>query len=128
MTGPRQPADLTGLTLAELARVYGLHAGALVDARHGIGQPQTPTDLAGHAVAALAAQHALAARALEPRWLHVVDALTYGADLAQVSAAMDLTDDEVRVGLRSWISGQVEARRLTPPDADEALNLIGGDQ
>lgn len=126
-TQPIRPADIGhDVVLAELARQYHVHVAPLVDARHGIGEPVPPGQLAGHAIAALAAQHALAERALHSRWCNAVEALTYGATLDQVAASMDLTVDEVSVGLRSWADGQRHHGGLSDAERDEVYVLAAG--
>lgn len=124
---PTRPADLPyDTTLGQLAEQYYRHAGPLVDARHGLGQPRTAEQLAAHAVAALAVQHALAERVLYSRWVNVRDALTYGATPAAVAVAMGLDDDEVRAGLASWADGQAREGLMTDPERDAVLALVRG--
>lgn len=122
---PRRPADLGDESLADLVAAYTRHQQALTDATLGLGPPKTPADLAGHAIGALCTAHAIAGRALWPRWYYAVDALTYGAPLDHVCAAMDGLDlAEFTVGLRSWVDGQLKAGRITDADADEILALL----
>ena len=81
-----------------IARLYHALTGRLADARHGIGEVLPKQRLAEHAIGALAAQHVMAERALHSRWANVVDALTYGATLEDIAAAMSLDPDEVASG------------------------------
>jgi hypothetical protein len=97
--GIRRPGDIPDFyTLGAIARLYHALTGRLADARHGIGEVLPKQRLAEHAIGALAAQHVMAERALHSRWANVVDALTYGATLEDIAAAMSLDLDEVASG------------------------------
>ena len=69
--------------------------------------------LRGHALGALATAGALSRQMAEARWINCVDALNYGARLADVAAAAGLDVDEVQAGLRSWGAGQFRGGLLT---------------
>lgn len=125
-----RPHDLDGVSLRELLDAWHRHTGALVDARHGLGDPQPATRLAGHALDALAVGESVASRLTNTRWATVVDALTYGATLDHAAAAMGLERDEVATGLRSWADGQLRERLMAPAQHDDVLALLaqGGAQ
>jgi hypothetical protein len=124
---PTRPADLPlSATLGQLVEAYHAHAGRLVDARHGLGEPLTAEQLAAHAVAALAVQHVLAERVLWPRWCDVRDALAHGATIDQVAAALGLDEDEVAAGLTSWVDGQRREDLITDVEHTEIVALVAG--
>ena len=58
----------------------------------------------------------------------VADALTYGAPLAHVAAALSLDPDEVAAGLRSWADGQHEHAGMTAAARDEVYALLEVDR
>lgn len=100
---PRTPDDWApNVSLRELVGDYLTHAARLVEAERHVGAPESREDVAGHALAAVAAQHAIAERVLHARWCNVRDALTHGASLDDVAAAMAVTTPEVVAGLTSW--------------------------
>jgi hypothetical protein len=123
---PTRPADLPlTASLRQLLHALHMYQGPLVDARHGIGDPAPAEQLARHAVALLAVEHALADRVLASRWVNVADALTYGATVEPVAAAMDLTAIEVAAGLRSWADVQRRFGQITDVEHDAVLALLG---
>lgn len=121
---PTTPADLDGASRRHLLDSLTAHEGALVDARHGIGDPLPPDRLAGHALDALACARALATAALRWEWLAQLEALQHGATLGDVAAASGLTPDEVVAGLRSRIAAQVEHAGMPRDEADRLLALV----
>ncbi|MDN5919686.1 MAG: hypothetical protein L0I76_32075 [Pseudonocardia sp.] len=128
---PARPGDVPALApLGDVLSAVGRHRGRLVDAAHGLGEPQPAGQVAAHAVAALATAHALAERLLDGRWTDAADALAHGATLDQVAAAMGLDVVELRVGMRSWADAQQSSHEhygsggLTPAEADEVRALV----
>lgn len=123
---PTTPHDVPDAPYREIVEAYLRHVEFLVHAHHGIGEPVPAGDLAAHAIAALASQHAVAERVLHTRWTTARDALTYGATVDDVAAAMGLDPDEVTFGLSRWADGELRERRLTPAQHDAVLALIDG--
>lgn len=126
MSGDRVtgPADLAGLSRRELLDALDAHHRVLVDARHGIGNPQPPGRARAAALDALAYGRALAEAALRHEWLAQVEALEHGATLADVAAASGLDPDEVLAGVRSRVAGQVEHAGMSTATADRILALL----
>lgn len=128
-----RPADLASAPLRDLLDGYQSHVSALVNARHGIGEPEPVGRLRGDALDALACGQALADQILASRWVCVLDALTYAASVDDVAAAMGLDGSEVAAGLRSWADGQLRLRYssggqlgITPAQHAEVLDLVAG--
>lgn len=123
-TFPTTPAAVPDVSHGELVDEYHLHIWGLVTAHHGTGAAAPAEVLAQHAVAALAVQHALAERILRTRWVNVRDALTYGATLDDVAAAMGFDPDDVPVGLARWAGGQLCEHLMTRAEYDTVLELV----
>jgi hypothetical protein len=119
-----RPADFAGASLRELLAGYEAHTTPLVNARHGIGEPDPVGRLRSDALDVLACGQALANYILAMRWVAVAEGLAYGATLGHVAAAMGLEPDEVAAGLRSWADGQVRHGGITPADRDEVYSLL----
>jgi hypothetical protein len=77
--------------------------------------------VAAHGLAALAIGHEIAARAVSVRWVHACEAIEHGATVAQVAAALDVSVDEVRDGLRTWADRQ---RRHWTMTADQHAAVV----
>jgi hypothetical protein len=120
-----RPSELIRATLRELVEGYRLHVAALVNARHGVGRREPVGRLRASALDALTIAAAMLVQLAGERWSNVVDALTYGAPLADVAAAMDLEPVEVAAGLRSWADGQHEHCGMTAAARDEVYALVG---
>lgn len=124
-SSPRRPSDFSyDVSLRVLLDAFFDFLGKVINANHGIGDPQPTTAVASAALAGLAAQHALADRVLAGRWVNARDALVYGATLADVAEAMGLDPDEVTVGLASWADGQHRHDLMTGAQRDEVLALL----
>jgi hypothetical protein len=123
-----RPADLAGASLRELLDGYETHRGPLVTAHLGIGTPKSPWRLRDAALGMLVCGQALAGHILAMRWVTVAEALSYGAPLEDVAAAMGLQPDEVAAGLRSWAGGQLREQRMTPAAHDDVVALVEGVQ
>lgn len=128
---PRTPRDVPDpFPYADFATAVAEHRGRLVDARHGLGDPQPADQVVTHAVAALATAHALAERVLWARWCDARDALAHGASVDDVARAMELSRSAVRAGLRGWADGQQRLNAhygdggFTPAEADEVRALV----
>jgi hypothetical protein len=87
---------------------------ALVNARHGIGDPLPAERIARHALEALAGRPGARRVRNRSRWITAVDALAHGAQLEHVATAMGLDVDEAAVGLRMWADGQHSTRACPP--------------
>jgi hypothetical protein len=121
-----RPADLAvGTAPSELLDSWHRHISALVNARHGIGDPLPAERIAHRALDALAVGQALAETVTRSRWITVVDALAHGAQLGHVATAMGLEVDEVAVGLRMWADGQHEHCGMSVAARDEVYALLG---
>ena len=59
--------------------------------------------------------------------MSVVDALTCGAPLGDVAAAMGLEPEEVAAGLRSWADGQREHAGMSAAARDAVYALVEGE-
>jgi hypothetical protein len=128
-TMPTRPGHIPHTaSLRPVLDALHLHQGRLVDARHRIGDPVPAGQLARHAVALLAVEHALADRVLASRWVTAAEALTHGATIEQVAAAMDLTAVELTAGLRSLADGQRRFGHITDAEHDAVLAMLGGDR
>ncbi len=126
---PARPSDVPpDASLGELVEAVLDHWSTLVDSRHGLGDLVPAGQLAGHALAALATAHALAERVLAPRWVCVIDSLTYGATLRQVADAMGLDVDEVVAGLTSWADGQRREGSLSGDGHTAVLGLLASEE
>jgi hypothetical protein len=121
----------------ELLDAWQLHSAALVNARHGIGEfgPEPAGRLRGSALDALVCGQALADQLMRMRWVTALDALTYGASLFDVAAALGLMAHEVAAGLRSWADGQLRLNRetggklgISPAEHDAVNALLRRDQ
>jgi hypothetical protein len=123
-----RPADLATASLRELLDSYEAHRTPLVNARLGIGTARSAGRLRAAALDTLVCGQALVDHILAVRWVTVAEALTYGAPLAHVAAAMGLEPNEVAAGLRSWADGQLREQRMTPPQHAEVVALIEGVQ
>jgi len=125
MSDPTHPADVPHTVgLRELADDYHRHVLPLVEHRHQI-VALADGQRAAHAVAALVYGHAMSERALHSRWSIAADALVAGAALGQVGAAMGgLEPDEVRAGLRRWVSTQHEAGLMSDDRRDQVRVLV----
>jgi hypothetical protein len=121
-----RPADLEGAALRELAEGYRLHAGALVNARYGIGRREPVGRLRSTALDALAVAAAIVEQLAHERWVNVADALSYGAPVIDVAAAMGLEPVEVAAGLRSWADGQHEHAGMSAAERDGLYALVAG--
>jgi hypothetical protein len=121
-----RPRDLSGVPLRELLDAWHAHLTPLVNARHGLGEPELAGRLRGDALDMLACGQALADQILAMRWVTVAEALVYGAPLADVAAAMGLEVDEVAAGLRSWADGQDQHAGMTAAARDDVYALLGG--
>jgi len=85
----------------------------------------TESQRGAHAVGALVYSHALSERALHPRWSIAVDALSAGATVEAVGAAMGgLEPDELRAGLRRWADGQHHEGLITEARRRQARALV----
>ncbi len=118
------PGEVPFAPLAQLAERYIDHAARLVDHRHGCGEPLAHAAVVEHALAALAYQRRLADEALAGRGLIVAEALTHGATVERVAAAVGLDVDQLRTELVRWAEGGVRAGYLTAADRDELLRLV----
>jgi hypothetical protein len=128
---PRRPADVSSTApLTTIATGLAGHEWVLVNARHGIGDPVPAEEVTQAASSALALQHALADRALDTGWVNARDALSHGATIDQVAAAMDLTPDEVAFGLGRWADGQRRHGLMAEYEHVTVLALVedGGDR
>jgi hypothetical protein len=121
---PVRPTDLTGVSLRELLDAWHLHTAPLVNARHGIGDPEPIGRLRAEALDVLACGQALADQILAMRWVTVAEALAFGAPLGHVAAAMGLEPDEVAAGLRSWADGQHQHTGLSSAAREEIYGLL----
>lgn len=122
---PTSAADVPhDAPLATVLQAFAAHTLRVVDAMLGIGEPLPVETLARHAVAALVLQHTVAERVLYSRWTTVRDALTYGASIGDVAAAMGLDVDEVVAGLRSWAAGQLRHGLVTEAEHDAVVALV----
>jgi hypothetical protein len=122
-----RPADLGGFALRELAESYGMHVGALVNARHDIGKPAPIGRLRGDALDALAIGEQIARRMRDDRWVTVAEALTYGASVEMVGRALDLEPVDVADGLAAWARGQHEHASMSAEECDRVLALVEGE-
>lgn len=120
---PTTPHDVPNAPYREIADALVEHIRFIFEAQHS-GSAVPAADIAAHAVAALATQHALADRILQSRWVTVRDALTHGATVDDVAAAMGLDVDEVVVGLGSWAAGQFRENLMTRPQFDATVALV----
>ncbi len=122
---PARPGDLISVSPRELLDAWHGHASHLVDARCGIGVTRPVGRLRSDALDSLAIGEAIANRFLAFRWVTVVDALNYGADLDRVAVAMGLTVAEVVAGLHSWADRQLREQLMTPVQHDAVITLTG---
>lgn len=119
-----RPADLDRTTERELAEGYVNHRAVVVDARLGIGERKPVVRVRASALDALAVGEALVRRMLRERWSTVVDALEYGASLAEVAAALDMDPAGVRAGLAEWADGQRRYASMTAERHAEVMSLL----
>jgi hypothetical protein len=119
-----RPSELFRASMRDLLARWLTHCGRLVDANLGIGESVEAVELAHDALEALACGQALTDRLMAARWVTVADALAYGALLGEIVDAMGLTPDEVAVGLRSWVYGQLREGLMTRARHDEVLALL----
>jgi hypothetical protein len=118
------PARLADTPRHDLLNGLTAHEAVLVDARHGIGAPRTADDLRAAALGACAYGRALAESATRWEWIAQVEALAHGAPLDDVATATGLTAEEVVIGLRSRIAGQVQHAGMTRSTASDLMDLI----
>ena len=125
MNDPTRPDAMPHTTsLRELAERYHEHVLPLIEHRHKI-VVLSDAQRGAHAVAALVSSHALSERALHPRWSIAVDALSAGATVDAVGAAMGgLAPDELRAGLRRWADGQHHEGLLTEQRRRQVRALV----
>lgn len=118
------PADLIGARRWDLVHGLDAHEHVLTNARHGIGEQLPAGRVAAAALDALACGRALAENALRFEWVAQLEALRYGASLADVATACGLNPDEVTAGLSSRIAAQVQHDCITRAQADDFLALV----
>lgn len=127
-TTPR-PGDYLTATLKELLDLWHTHLTPLVNARYAIGEPQPVDQLRDSALHLLATGEAMVDALQTTRWVTVAEALSYGAPLDAVAAAMGLDEDEIVFGLRSWADAQVDHGLMPGADRDQIYALVeGGDR
>jgi hypothetical protein len=123
-----RPADLTGASLRELLAGYEAHTTPLVNARHGLGEPEPVGRLRADALDVLVCGQAIADYILAMRWVTVAESLAYGAPLGHVATAMGLEPDEVAAGLRSWADGQHQHAGMSAAARGEIYGLLDGEE
>jgi len=125
MNDPTRPDAMPHTaSLRELAERYHEHVLPLIEHRCEI-VVLTDAQRGAHAVGALIYSHALSERALHPRWSIAVDALSAGATVEAVGAAMGgLDPDELRAGLRRWADGQHHAGLITEARRRQVRALV----
>jgi hypothetical protein len=128
--GPR-PADLDHAQLRELAEAYNGHQDAIMAAQYGIGEQRTPARVRASALDALAIGEqlikqieALGQRMTRSRWVSVVEALSFGASLAEVAQALDVDRVDVVEGVTRWADGQHRYAGMTAERHAEVLALL----
>ena len=112
--------------LLDLVAGHAEHTFHVTAVRRGAA-PMSTDRVARHAVAALATGQAIVDQLNADRWRTVSDALVYGASLAEVASALNLTGRAVVSGLHLWLDEQVRASRMTAAQHDAALALVSAD-
>lgn len=124
---PTRPGDIpSNATLVDLAEEITEHQLALLAHRHGNKQLDA-AQLRTVTLATLACRTALATEAAEARWMFAADALSAGATVEEVGAAMGVHPDDLPVFLASWAAEQRRLRLITDERYDEVLALVAGE-
>ncbi len=122
---PARPADIS-VTVAVQSMLDRYHVLRyhLLGHRCGIGQSLSGEQAAAHSLAELTTARAIADAVLYGRWVAARDALTAGAALPQIAAAMGLEPVEVGPGLREWADGQHRHGRMSDAEHERVLVLL----
>jgi hypothetical protein len=121
---PTRPADPASTSLRDRLAGYESHLTPLVNTRLAGGEPEQVGHLRADALDALVYGQALCNRLPAMRSVTVAEALSYGAAVSHVAAALGLEIDEVAAGLRSWADGQHKHASMTTAARDEVHALL----